>query len=121
MQDGAVEVKKEPLERPEALEDPKAVAEILVEIRRPKSTIESIVKTLEAEKFEESNIELFAGGSEEFIVDPSIEAIHEAAERVDEEADEITIEEIVIDSIIDNAAGGEGGPRGAAEEGVCSR
>ena len=37
MQDGAVEVKKEPLERPEALEDPKAVAEILVEIRRPKS------------------------------------------------------------------------------------
>ena len=59
MQDGAVEVKKEPLERSKALEDPEAVAEILVEIRRPKSTIESIVKTLEAEKFEESNIELF--------------------------------------------------------------
>ena len=31
MQDGAVEVKKEPLERSKALEDPEAVAEILVE------------------------------------------------------------------------------------------
>ena len=30
-----------------------------------------------------------------------------AGERVDEEADEITIEEIVIDSIIDKIAGGE--------------
>ena len=39
MQDGAVEVKKEPLERPEALEDPKAIAEILVEIRNPGAEI----------------------------------------------------------------------------------
>ena len=56
------------------------------EIRGPKSTTESIVKTLKAEKFEEeSNIELF-------------EAIYEAVERV---ADEITIEEIVINSNIE--------------------
>ena len=41
MQDGAVEVKKEPLERSKALEDPEAAAEILVE-------------NPEAEKFEES-------------------------------------------------------------------
>ena len=66
------------------------------EIRGPKSTTESIVKTLKAEKFEEeSNIELF-------------EAIYEAVERV---ADEITIEEIVINSnietIVDKIAGGE--------------
>ena len=66
------------------------------EIRGPKSTIESFVKTLKAEKFEEeSNIELF-------------EAIYEAVERV---ADEITIEEIVINSnietIIDKIARGE--------------
>ena len=46
-----------------------------------------------------------AGGGEEFTVDPSIELFGEAAhdntagERVDEEADEITIEEIVINSI----------------------
>ena len=39
-------------------------------------------------RFEESNIELF------------VEAVYEAAERVDEEADEITIEEIVIIEII---------------------
>ena len=44
-----------------------------------------------------------AGGGEEFTVDPSIELFGEAAhdntagERVDEETDEITIEEIVID------------------------
>ena len=44
MQDGAVEVKKEPLERSKALEDPEAVAEILIEIRRPRLIIESIVK-----------------------------------------------------------------------------
>ena len=40
MQDGAVEVKKEPLEeRSEALENPKVVAEILVEIRNPGAKI----------------------------------------------------------------------------------
>ena len=61
-----------------------SVAELLVEIRRPKSTIESIVKTLEAEKFEESNIELF------------VEAVYEAAERVDEEADEIIVEKLSL-------------------------
>ena len=53
------------------------------EIRGPKSTIESIVKTLKAEKFEESNIELF-------------EAVYEAAERVDEEADEIIVEKLSL-------------------------
>ena len=35
------------------------VVEKLVKIRRPKSTIKSIVKTLKAEKFEKSDIELF--------------------------------------------------------------
>ena len=49
-----------------------------------KSTTESIVKTLKAEKFEEeSNIELF-------------EAIYEAVERVDEEADEIIVEKLSL-------------------------
>ena len=48
-------------------------------------------------RFEESNIELFG------------EAAHDntAGEHVDEEADESTIEEIVIDSIVDKIAGGE--------------
>ena len=48
---------------------------------------------------------------EEFTVDPSIEAILEAAERIDEEAGEVFIEETVINSIIestiDKIAGGE--------------
>ena len=56
------------------------------EIRGPKSTIESIVKTLKAEKFEESNIELF------------VEAAYEDA---DETADEVIIEKTVIESIIE--------------------
>ena len=91
MQDGAVEVKKEPLERSKALEDPEAVAEILIEIRRPRLIIESIVKARAGPKrFEKSDIELF------------VEAAYEDA---DETADEITIEEIVIDSIIDKIAG----------------
>ena len=76
------------------------------EIRGPKSTIESFVKTLKAEKFEEeSNIELF-------------EAIYEAVERV---ADEITIEEIVINSnieTIDKIAGGEAADDNTAGERV---
>ena len=70
------------------------------EIRGPKSTTESIVKR--AEKFKESNIELF-------------EAIYEAVERV---ADEITIEEIVINSnieTIDKIAGGEAADNTAGE------
>ena len=86
-----------------ALENPKVIAEILVEIRGPKSTTESIVKR--AEKFKESNIELF-------------EAIYEAVERV---ADEITIEEIVINSnieTIDKIAGGEAADDNTAGERV---
>ena len=51
------------------------------EIRGPKSTSESIVKR--AEKFNESNIELF-------------EAIYEAVERVDEETDEIIVEKLSL-------------------------
>ena len=50
-------------------------------------------QTLEAEKFEESNIELFVEAAyedadetaDEIFVDPSIEAILVAAERFDEE------------------------------------
>ena len=90
MQDGAVEVKKEPLERSEAREDPKAVVEILVGIRRPRLIIESIVKTREAgpKKFEESDIELFVeavfeDADEETVVDSIIEAILEAVEGVE--------------------------------------
>ena len=73
----------------------------MLKIWRPKSTIESIVKTLEAEKFEESDIELFVEAAfedadeviiEETSVELIGEAVLEAAERVDEEADEITIE-----------------------------
>ena len=48
---------------------------------------------------------------DEFFVDPSIEAIREAVDRVDEEADEIIVEEIIINSIteaiIDKIARGE--------------
>ena len=55
---------------------------------------------------------------EEIVIESIIEAIHEAAERVDEEADEITIEEIVIDSIIDKIAGGEAAHDNTAGERV---
>ena len=77
----------------------------LSKIRKPKSTIESIVKTLEAEKFEESNIELFVEAAyedadetvDEVIIEKTV--IELIIETVLEEADEITIEEIVINSI----------------------
>ena len=57
----------------------------LSRIRRPKPIIESIVKTLEAKKIEEPDIELF------------VEAVLEDAE----EADEVIIEETVVESIIE--------------------
>ena len=44
-----------------------------------------------------------------------------AGERVDEEADESTIEEIVIDSIVDKIAGGEAIRDKIAGEGVAVR
>ena len=84
-QDGAVEVKEPLEERSEALENPKVVAEILVEIRNPGAEIYYWIdrQTLRAEKFKESNIELF-------------EAIYEAVERVDEETDEIIVEKLSL-------------------------
>ena len=86
MQDGAVE-EKEPLQRSEALEDPEAIAEILIEIRRPRLIIESIVKARAGpKKFEKSDIELF---------------VVAAYEDADETADEVIIEKTVIESIIE--------------------
>ena len=95
-QDGAVEVKEPLEERSEALEEenPKVVAEILVEIRNPGAEICYWIdcQTLRAEKFNESNIELF-------------EAIYEAGERVDEEANEIIVIDSITETIIDKIAG----------------
>ena len=67
------------------MEDPEAADEILIEIRRPRLIIESIVKARRPgqKRFEKSDIELF------------VEAAYEDADEIDE----ITIEEIVIDSI----------------------
>ena len=88
MQDGAVEVKKEPLERSEAREDPKAVVEILVENPEAETHYRIDRQSTEAgpKKFEKSDIELF------------VEAAYEDA---DETADEVIIEKTVIESIIE--------------------
>ena len=79
-----------------------------------------------AEKFEESDIELFveavfedADEADEVIIEETV--IESIIETVLEEADEITIEEIVIDSIIDKIAGGEAAHDNTAGEGVAVR
>ena len=86
MQDGAVEVKKEPLERSKALEDPEAAAEILIETPEAEKFVESISNRLS--KFEESSIKSTVGGVDEVIeieetfVELIVEAGLEAAEEV---------------------------------------
>ena len=68
-------------------------------IRRPKLIIESIVKTREAgpKKFEESDIELF------------VEAVFEDADEADEVIIEETVVEWIIETILEAAEGVETG------------
>ena len=72
MQDGAVVDKKEPIERSEALEDPEAAAEILIENPEAETYYQIDCWDTGGRKIEELDIELF------------VEAVLEDADEADE-------------------------------------
>ena len=84
-------------------------------LKKELEELEKLIKLAGESGVADNSVEVRAGGARNFlseaeeIAEEGGEAAHDntAGDRVDEEADESTIEEIVIDSIIDKIAGGE--------------